>query len=156
MRIHTGVKPFMCTVCSETFTLASKLKSHTLRKHTPGSLLQFHCADCDASFVYQSELRKHERSHLVDKPYPCSKCRASFSHPAALETHVLRKHTAGKMLPYPCTSCVSSFMSLGELKRHSRVHTGEKPFPCSECEESFAQSGTLKRHMVRKHSAGKS
>ena len=156
MRIHTGVKPFMCTVCSETFTLASKLKSHTLRKHTPGSLLQFHCADCDASFVYQSELRKHERSHLVNKPYPCSKCRASFSHPAALETHVLRKHTAGKMLPYPCTSCVSSFMSLGELKRHSRVHTGEKPFPCSECEESFAQSGTLKRHMVRKHSAGKS
>merc|ERR1711976_766915 len=48
-----------------------------------------------------------------------------------------------------CPLCPKSFISASKLKRHSRVHTGEKPFECSVCFQRFPQKGGLKIHSVR-------
>lgn len=46
---------------------------------------------------------------------------------------------------YPCYLCAKVFLCPSKLKRHVRIHTGEKPFKCY-CGKSFTQKCSLKSH----------
>uniref|UniRef100_A0A4W5QD73 C2H2-type domain-containing protein n=1 Tax=Hucho hucho TaxID=62062 RepID=A0A4W5QD73_9TELE len=58
----------------------------------------------------------------------------------------MRVHTGEK--PYGCSHCTKRFSHSHQLKMHERVHTGEKPFQCVYCGKSFTQSGHMKRHLL--------
>ncbi|NXL25555.1 ZN329 protein, partial [Setophaga kirtlandii] len=45
-----------------------------------------------------------------------------------------------------CEQCGKAFRDGAALRRHWRVHTGEKPFGCSECGKSFRASSSLVIH----------
>ena len=50
---------------------------------------------------------------------------------------------------YACEYCNTAFYRPAELKRHIRVHTGERPFTCPDCSATFAQSSHLYGHQRR-------
>lgn len=51
----------------------------------------------------------------------------------------------------PCPMCDRMFYKVGDLKRHMRVHTGEKPFACPYCSHRSALKGNLVRHLAAIH-----
>ncbi len=64
---------------------------------------------------------------------------SSLSHP--------QLEARAKQEPYGCPLCTKSFSSKQELKRHMRVHTGDKPHTCKQCSKSFSQAVHLRIHM---------
>ncbi|KAA0186579.1 hypothetical protein HAZT_HAZT004265, partial [Hyalella azteca] len=51
---------------------------------------------------------------------------------------------------YRCKSCTYSCGSAENMRKHTRVHSGEKPFACPMCSYRASQRGNLKRH-IRLH-----
>lgn len=47
---------------------------------------------------------------------------------------------------WQCNQCQQDFRRQYDLKRHLKLHTGEKPFFCIFCSRSFARSDALHRH----------
>ncbi|XP_030240337.1 zinc finger protein 583-like isoform X2 [Drosophila navojoa] len=50
-----------------------------------------------------------------------------------------------------CPVCSKAFTNQGSLKRHIRIHSGERPYSCIYCQKTFNQSCNLDKHM-RVHS----
>ena len=58
IKIHTGVKPFGCSLCPKAFYQRSDLSRH-LRTHTGDR--PFKCGLCEKAFAQKSDLHRHER-----------------------------------------------------------------------------------------------
>jgi hypothetical protein len=51
--------------------------------------------------------------------------------------------------PFKCPQCPKSFTHITNLKRHAKLHNGNKPFACSHpnCDKRFARRSDLQTHM---------
>ena len=61
VRIHTGQKPFQCTVCARSFSRSDHLTTHT-RTHTGEK--PFSCDVCGKRFARSDEKKRHGRVHV--------------------------------------------------------------------------------------------
>ncbi|CAL4228258.1 unnamed protein product, partial [Meganyctiphanes norvegica] len=91
MRIHTGVKPYLCKYCDNAFSheisLRDHMKTHKIQEK------RYPCNHCSKSFT-QKSFKEHIRTNY-GVGYQCNQCEQAFSHYCSFEIH-LRRHTEEK------------------------------------------------------------
>ncbi|XP_077110109.1 uncharacterized protein LOC143766361 isoform X2 [Ranitomeya variabilis] len=112
---------------------------------------RFSCSKCGKCFNQKSKLVRHQRNHTMEKPFSCSECGKFFNRKAHLESHQ-RTHTGEK--PFLCSECGKCFKQKSDLVKHQRTHSGEKPYSCSECGKFFNRKAHLESHQ-RTHTGEK-
>ena len=51
------------------------------------------------------------------------------------------------MYGFKCDICGKVLTQSGSLKRHRRLHTGEKPYTCGTCGKKFSDGGNYLKHL---------
>ncbi|KAF6080345.1 zinc finger and SCAN domain containing 5B [Phyllostomus discolor] len=140
-------------VCLDEGALSRQLRSHSGQAQSPvGTTVRkgarwrtlSECADCKKTFIYESQLTIHQRSHTGERPFQCQLCPKKFTQPSDLRVHQ-RVHTGEK--PYSCQICGKSFAHESTLRGHQKVHTGEKPYSCKICQKRFGHKGNFNVHL---------
>lgn len=86
LRIHFGVKPFICNICSKSFNDKGNLKTH-IRIHTGER--PFKCSLCDKAFKTEGQLKEHVKTHFKEKPFQCPHCHKFYKRKGVLKVHML-------------------------------------------------------------------
>lgn len=77
--------------------------------------------------------------------YMCRNCGQQFESTEDMDAHI-ETHNRGNP-PHCCFVCGKSYRTPSKLRRHVRVHSGERPYACSLCERRFTRSDHVKQHM---------
>ena len=84
-RIHTGEKPYQCTVCNKAFTTTCQLAQH-IAIHSGEKLFQ--CDLCSKAFTQNSTLTRPKIIHTGEIPYACEICKKIFAQNNNLKLHM--------------------------------------------------------------------
>ena len=86
LRIHYGIKPFICKYCSKSFNEKGNLKTH-IRIHTGER--PFKCKKCQKGFKALGQLKDHLISHTGYKPFQCPHCKKFYRRKEILKNHII-------------------------------------------------------------------
>ncbi|XP_069499236.1 zinc finger protein 436-like isoform X3 [Ambystoma mexicanum] len=92
MRMHKGVRLYVCTECDKRFSR----KDHLITHHrTHSGEKPYICGFCHKRFNRKDYLNEHIRIHTGVRPYKCSQCEKSFIRKSVLNQHQ-RKHAGSR------------------------------------------------------------
>lgn len=75
------------------------------------------CDICHKGFKQSSDLKKHRRTHTLDKPYKCPICPSAFTR-----SHHCRGHINSVHKFFKCVACSALFTSEEAFERHKEFH----------------------------------
>ncbi|XP_023235305.1 ras-responsive element-binding protein 1-like [Centruroides sculpturatus] len=152
-----------CRFCDQSFTVLQDLLAH-IAEHTEANLV-YKCHLCDDSFTKRHDSINHLRiSHTSEydllvnkgviiaenKDLENSDCLNSISDQSNNNNNNNNNGNKDvldyKVCKVVCIICFSRFWSNGELRRHMRIHTGERPFSCNICQRMFSMKNSMLRH----------
>lgn len=146
-----------CSCCTMYFDTKEKMLEHAQKEHED----RLKCNYCNKIYkdvdCKAAHIRKlHTKTGAPQKKYTfvCSKCGKKFNSRIALSDH--EQGDCGRSPIYKCNfdGCGKSLHSLGSLKIHQLIHTGDLPFSCTFCKKKFRTHGQVKVH-ERSHSGEK-
>ena len=168
MVTHTGDKSHVCVVCNKGFGHKSTLDKHILihtgnvsdssndnernLKSSEDSLIHQSaltgvqdrsCYSCNKTFSSARALKRHMKTHDMEKPHSCPVCGVQFRFWSNVTKHM---HIHDKK-SYTCSVCGVQCSSVITMTSHELLHTGDKQYSCSKCEKKFYSEKRLKRHI---------
>ena len=110
-----------------------------------------------ARFVPNSQPLFFLSNNYIQRPFICPTCSKSYLRDTHLHAH-MRSHQPQSARPISCShpGCTSRFWTNQHLRVHERsIHNGDKLlFKCSHpsCEQSFSKHAKLRAHIALAHS----
>ena len=116
------------------------LKLENMDRETPGKEV-FNCGECDKTFHYKHNLRRHLKRHEEISPVKspgkdltvetkkaaspsgskrvfCSGCDKDFQSRSGVNKHFMLRHTPKEKWPFKCPLCQQKFVARCDKKRH--------------------------------------
>ena len=169
--LHKDVAMYKCRTCGEEFGRASHLDKHRRRMHAStaankipiktGGKRSEGCNLHLLAAVASPEGHKNGKGSLVAPTVNDVVVSGSSVPIVQVEETVVAEGyqsfddslmepsgtSAEPSRPFACDQCGRKFIRITHLRRHKRIHTGEKPFVCHICGRRYARGDYLRAHI---------
>ncbi|XP_030752737.1 zinc finger protein 83-like [Sitophilus oryzae] len=138
-----------CDLCKKGFLCKKKLEEH-MEWHE--NIPKYECEICHKKFPVKSYLQLHNKfNHKkelygTEEIFQCELCGRKFTFEKSFKRHLSCIHKIGKDFTVKCPVCHKIIANNHNLKKHMRVHTGERNYSCDTCGKTFSQKQYVTRH----------
>uniref|UniRef100_A0A8C9W5B4 C2H2-type domain-containing protein n=1 Tax=Scleropages formosus TaxID=113540 RepID=A0A8C9W5B4_SCLFO len=134
---------YRCSKCQEPASSLSQLIKH---HHITHSASNFHFFFAHSSGKYK-HMTKHKLFEKTGKPFRYRNSVPVSLNPEIEDSVIIEdKSDDTGNLHFSCNYCGKNFSSASSLKKHTKLHKGERPYRCLECGNRFLRHSHLIAH----------